>query len=202
MKWYREEDEKEYLDFKEKAIISMPYTGLGEGFRTRVKCALLVSIMLSVANAILLVSGMRQGKLLYILGGIMLVCTWILIKTRTKTFDKWINAALIYTERSLRVYNRNYYTGYTNGIPCDKEVLYTINYEDITDIEFHRREQSIEITGEFKVEIRNQSSLDPEYRDVYTIDCLVIKPEEKLVKKILDGICRNSNFNPTNVIET
>ena len=195
---------KDVFEFKERAVVSVPYTGFGRRLRYAIKWALSVCWLLYAVVVVGILRGDTVVGMIVALGLPTSVCLAFLRATANGVRDVLIDAVYTFTDDSLEAFYASYPAEDRFGTPRVRQVRYTVKYSDIRKIAFYRRISRVEIYGTVHIEIAEYDSNGqpvPCYDRVRSRAVINSLPVPSSAYGLLDTICSNVGWQRSSVIE-
>lgn len=195
---------KDVFEFKERAAVSVPYTGFGRRLRYVIKWSLGLCWLLYAVVVVGILRGDTVVGMIVALGLPTSVCLAFLRVTANGTRDVLIDAVYTFTDDSVEAFYDSYPAEDRFGTPRVRQVRYTIKYSDISKIAFYRRISRVEVYGTVHIEIAEYDSNGqpvPCYDRVRSRAVINSLPVPSTAYGLLDAICSNAGWQRSSVIE-
>lgn len=195
---------KDVFEFKERAAVSVPYTGFGRRLRYVIKWSLSLCWLLYAVVVVGILRGDTVVGMIVALGLPTAVCLAFLRATANGTRGVLIDAVYTFTDDSLEAFYDSYPAEDRFGTPRVRQVRYTIKYSDIRKIAFYRRISRVEVYGTVHIEIAEYDSNGktvPCYDRVRSRAVINSLPVPSSACGLLDTICSNAGWQRSSVIE-
>ena len=196
--------QKDVLEFKERSVVSVPYTGFGRRLRYVIKWVLILCWVLYSVVVVAILHGDTVMGMVTVLGIPTAVCLSFLRTTANGTLGVLIDAVYTFTEDSLEAFYDSYPAEDRLGNPRVRQVRYTIKYSDISKIAFYRRISRVEIYGTVHIEIAEYGDDGQPvtcYDKVRTKAVINSLPVPSSAYGVLDAVCSNTGWQRENVVE-
>lgn len=195
---------KDVFEFKERAVVSVPYTGFGRRLRYVIKWSLGLCWLLYAVVVVGILRGDTVVGMIVAMGLPTSVCLAFLRATVNGTRDVLIDAVYTFTDDRIEAFYDSYPAEDRFGTPRVRQVRYTIKYSDISKIAFYRRISRVEIYGTVHVEIAEYDSNGQPvlcYDKVRSRAVINSLPVPSSAYGLLDTICSNAGWQRSSVIE-
>ena len=196
--------QKDVFEFKERSVVSVPYTWFGRRLRYVIKWVLILCWVLYSVVVVAILHGDTVVGMVTVLGIPTAVCLSFLRATANGARDVLIDAVYTFTDDSLEAFYDSYPAEDRFGTPRVRQVRYTIKYSDIRKIAFYRRISRVEIYGTVHIEIAEYDSNGQPvqcYDRVRNRAVINSLPVPSSAYGLLDTLCSNAGWQRSYVIE-